>query len=115
LPRGCVEKFLEVAKYNILLIRISRQQKKPLLIFSATGAMWRKQVFTLLGCLEDVENCLSASSVATQAKVDKNDTTPQLPRGCRKVPPSSVAGRKYYFLGCHEKEEKSSPHHFMLD
>jgi hypothetical protein len=44
----------------------------------------------LLGCLEDVENCLATpSSVATQAKVDKNDTTPQLPRGCRKVPPLS--------------------------
>jgi hypothetical protein len=58
-----------------------------LLIFSATGAMRREKVFTF-GCLEDVENFLATtSSVATQAKVDKNETTPQLPRGCRKVPP----------------------------
>jgi hypothetical protein len=116
LPRGCVKKVLEVAKYSLLFLGTLRKQKKPLLNLLGNWSNEAVKGLYFLDCLEGVENCVATtSSVATHAKVDKNDTTPQLPRGCRKVPPFSVAVRKYYFLGCHEKVEKSFPRHFMLN
>ncbi len=53
-----------------------------------------KKVFTLLGCLEDVENCLSASSIARHANVDKKTQHLSCPEGVEKC---------LFFLRCREE------------